>query len=173
MTASELSRLVALDISKNTEAFLDLPLPEESPLIGATPKLLCRAAASFYRSWNYLMSAKELYLRGEALSGRDLWWQLFFVVGAYYDFSIRLLLRKQTVFPLPGLALEKAKEWFDKENKQIGTILREFSSLVERDLPEEEAEQLRTHPNRGGHAPQLFYAARRRRLDIERDYVRR
>ena len=144
MTASELSRLVALDISKTTDAFLDLPLPEESPLIDAAPKMLRRAADSFYRSWSYLASAKELYLRGEALSGRDLWWQLFFVVGAYYDFSIRLLLRKQTVFPLPGLALEKAKEWFDRENKQIGTILREFSSLVERDLPEEEAEQLRT-----------------------------
>ena len=101
MAASELSRLVALDISKTTEAFLDLPLPEESPLIGATPKQLRRAADSFDRSWSYLMSAKELYLQGEAtvastgeaLSGKDIWWRLFFVVGAYYDFSIRLLLR--------------------------------------------------------------------------------
>jgi hypothetical protein len=152
MTASELSRLVALDISKTTEAFLDLPLPEESPLIGAAPKALRRAADSFYRSWSYLVSAKELYLRGEAtvastgetLSGRDLWWQLFFVVGAYYDFSIRLLLRKQTVYPLPGLELVEAEEWFGKVDKQIYAVLREFVSLVEGGLLEEEAELLGT-----------------------------
>jgi hypothetical protein len=61
MTASELSRLVALDISKTTEAFLDLPLPEESALIGATPKVLRRAVDNFHRSWIYLVSAKELH----------------------------------------------------------------------------------------------------------------
>jgi hypothetical protein len=153
MTASELSRLVALDISKTTEAFLDLPLPEESPLIGAAPKALRRAADSFYRSWSYLVSAKELYLRGEAtvastgetLSGKDLWWQLFFVVGVYYDFSIRLLLRgKQTVHPLPGLGLAKAEEWAGKLDRETEAVLREFISLGKGDLPEEEAEQLRT-----------------------------
>jgi hypothetical protein len=151
MTASELSRLIALDISKTTDAFLDLPLPEESPLIGAAPKMLRRAADSFYRSWSYLVSAKELYLRGEAtvastgetLSGKDLWWQLFFVVGAYYDFSIRLLLRKQTVYPLPGLRIAKAEEWYSKVNWPIDAG-RELISLVEGDLLEEEAEQLAT-----------------------------
>jgi hypothetical protein len=152
MTASELSRLVALDISKTTEAFLDLPLPEESPLIGASPKMLRRVADGFHRSWSYLVSAKELYLRGEAtvastgetLSGRDLWWQLFFVVGAYYDFSIRLLLRKQTVYPLPGLTLVEAEEWFGKVDKQIDAVLREFVSLVENNLLKEEEELLGT-----------------------------
>jgi hypothetical protein len=152
MTASELSRLVALDISKNTEAFLDLPLPEESPLIGATPKQLRRAADNFHRSWSYLVSAKELYLQGEAtvpstgetLKGKDLWWRLSFVVGAYYDFSIRLLLRKRTVYPLPGLALVKAEEWFGKVNKQIDAVIPEFISLIQGDLLKEEAEQLGT-----------------------------
>jgi hypothetical protein len=152
MTASELSRLMALDVSRTTEAFLDLPLPEESPLIGAAPKALRQVADSFYRSWSYLVSAKELYRRGEVtvastgetLSGRDLWWQLFFIVGAYYDFSIRLLLRKQTVYPLPGLTLGEAKEWFGKVDKQIDAVLREFVSLVEGGLLKEEAELLGT-----------------------------
>jgi hypothetical protein len=153
MTASELSRLVALDISKTKEAFLNLPLPEESPLMGATSKTLHRAANNFYQSWIYLVSDKKLYLQGEAtvpsteetLSGKDLWWRLFFVVGAYYDFSIRLLLRgKQTVHPLPGLGLAKADEWVGKLNKDIEAVRREFILLAEGNIPEEEAERLRT-----------------------------
>jgi hypothetical protein len=158
MTASELSRLVALDISKTREAFLDLPLPEESPLIGATPKMLRRAADSFYRSWSYLVSAKELYLRGEAtvastgetLSGKDLWWRLFLVVGAYYDFSIRLLLRtgargKQTVHPVPGLGLAKVDEWVGKLNRDdLEAVGREYTLAVEGNLPTEEVERLRS-----------------------------
>jgi hypothetical protein len=130
MTASELSRLVALDISKTPEAFLDLPLPEESSLIGATPKALRRAADSFHRSWNYLVSARDLYLEGEAtvpstgetLNGKDLWWRLFLVVAPYYDFSIRLLLRvakrNQSLYPLPGLGLTKAEEWMSKISRE-------------------------------------------------------
>lgn len=158
MTASELSRLVALDISKSREAFLDLPLPEESPLIGATPKVLRRAADNFYRSWIYLVSAKALYLQGEAtvpstgetLSGKDLWWRLFLVVGTYYDFSIRLLLRtgtrgKQTVHPVPGLGLAKADEWVDKVNKgDLEAVRREYILATEGNLPTEEAEPLRS-----------------------------
>ena len=91
MTGLELNRLLALDVSKTKEAYLDLPVPEESLLIDATPKDLLLAADNFYRSWIYLLSAKELFLEGEAtvpstgemLSGADLWWRLFSVVGAY------------------------------------------------------------------------------------------
>jgi hypothetical protein len=153
MTASELGRLVALDISKTKEAFLNLPLPEESPLVGATSKTLHRAANNFYRSWIYLVSDKKLYLQGEAtvpstgetLSGKDLWWRLFFVVGAYYDFSIRLLLRgKQTVHPLPGLGLVKADEWVGKLTRDIDAVRQEFLLLAEGNIPEVEAERLRT-----------------------------
>jgi hypothetical protein len=157
MTASELSRLVALDISKTREAFLDLSLPEESPLIGATPKVLHRAADNFYRSWTYLISAKELYLRGEAtvpgtgemLSGKDLWWRLFFVIGAYYDFSVRLLLRaverNRAIHPVPGLGLAKADEWVGKLNREdLEEVRREFISIAEGNLPAEEAERLRS-----------------------------
>jgi hypothetical protein len=153
MTASDLRRLAALDISKTKEAFLDLPVPEDSPLIGATSKALHRAADNFYQSWIHLVSDKELYLQGEAtvpstgetLSGKALWWRLFFVVGAYYDFSIRLLLReKQTVHPLPGLGLAKADEWVGKLNQDIEAVRQEFISLAEGNLPEEEAEELRT-----------------------------
>jgi hypothetical protein len=151
MTASELSRLIALNISKSKEAFLDLPLPEESPLIGATSKALHRAADNFHQGWGYLISDKELYLQGEAtvpntgetLSGKDLWWRLFFIVGAFYDFSIRLLRGKQTVHPLPGLGLAKADEWVGKLNTDIEGVRREFVLLAEGNLPEEEAEQLR------------------------------
>ena len=126
MTASERSRLVALDISKTPEAFLDLPLPEESSLIGATPKVLHRAADSFHRSWRYLVSAKDLYLQGEAtvpstgetLKGKDLWWRLFVIIGSYYDFSLRLLLRASEksafIHPLPGLSLARAEQWMSK-----------------------------------------------------------
>jgi hypothetical protein len=155
MTAAELSRLVALDISKNTEAFLDLPLPKESPLIGATPKLLRRAADNFHRSWSYLVSAKELYLRGEAtvpstgetLKGKDLWWRLFAIVGAYYDFSIRLLLRgsekSEFIHPLPGLGLLRAEEWVGTFAIGLGiTTPREWAR--EGKLPTEEAELLRS-----------------------------
>jgi hypothetical protein len=153
MTASELSRLAALDISKTKEAFLDLPLPEESPLISATSKALHRAANNFYQSWINLVSDKELFLQGEAtvpstgetLSGQDLWWRLFFVVGTYYDFSIRLLLRgKQNVHPLPGLGLGKVDEWVDKQNRDIEAVRREFLLLAKGDIPEEEAERLGT-----------------------------
>jgi hypothetical protein len=157
MTASELSWLVALDISKTREAFLDLPLPEESPLVGASPKVLHRAAGNFHRSWIYLVSAKELYLWGEAtvpstgetLSGKDLWWRLFFVVGAYYDFSVRLLLRavkrNQTAHPVPGLGLAKADEWVGKLNREdLDAVRREFMLVVEGNLPAEEAERLRS-----------------------------
>ena len=66
MMAPELSRIIDLDILNNTEAFLDLPLPEESALINATPRVLRRAADNFYRSWVQLASAKDLYLRGVA-----------------------------------------------------------------------------------------------------------
>jgi hypothetical protein len=154
MTASEISRLMALDISKNIEPFLDLPLPEESPLIGATPKALRRAADNFHQSWIYLSSAKELYLRGEAtppgtgeaLGGKDLWWRLFLIIGAYYDFSVRLLLRavamNQAVHPLPGLGLAMADEWVDALNKEdLEAVRQEFISVVDGNLPAEEVER--------------------------------
>jgi hypothetical protein len=156
MTTSELSRLVTLDVSKTREAFLDLPLPEESPLINATPKVLRRAADNFYRSWIYLVSAKDLYLRGEetasrtgeTLRGKDLWWRLFLDVGAYYDFSVRLLLRdvkrNQAIHPIPGLGLAKADEWIGKLNREdLGAVRREFLSVAEGNLSLEEAEPLR------------------------------
>lgn len=157
MTASELSRLVALDISTTREAFLDLPLPEESPLIDATPKVLRRAAANFYQAWTYLVSDKDLYLRGEAtvpstgetLRGKDIWWRLFFIVAAYYDFSIRLLLRtgvrgKPPVHPVPGLGLAKADEWVGKLNMDLEAVRQEFILVAEGNLPKEEAERLRS-----------------------------
>jgi hypothetical protein len=157
MTASELSRLVTLDISKTREAFLDLPVPEESPLVGATPKMLHRAAENFHRSWIYLVSAKELYLHGEAtapstgepLSGKDLWWRLFRVVGAYYDFSARLLLRAiergPTAHPVPGLGLAKADEWTGKVNREdLEAARRDFISVAEGNLPADEVERLRS-----------------------------
>jgi hypothetical protein len=160
MTALELSRLVALDISKIREAFLDLPLPEKSPLIGATPKVLRRAADNFYRSWIYLVSAKDLYLQGEAtvpstgetLSGKDLWWRLFLIVGDYYDFSIRLLLRagvtgKQTVHPVPGLSFASAEHWLGKVRiEDPEAVEREPALLAGGDLLADEAERLRTSP---------------------------
>jgi hypothetical protein len=120
--------------------------------------MLRRAADSFYRSWSHLVSAKDLYLQGEAtvpstgemLSGKDLWWRLFLVVGTYYDFSIRLLLRTgakgiQTVHPVPGLGLAKADEWVDKANKgDLEAVRREYILATEGNLPTEEAEPLRS-----------------------------
>jgi hypothetical protein len=156
MTASELSRLVALDISKTREAFLDLPLPEESALIGTTPKVLRRAADNFYQAWTYLRSDRDLYLRGEAtapstgekLRQRDLWSRLFLIIGSYYDFSIRLLVsagevRKSGTHPIPGLGVTYARDWLPRLAKQnLNVLLRELDLVRGGNLPEEEARKL-------------------------------
>jgi hypothetical protein len=133
-----------------------LPLPEESALTGATPNELRRAASNFHQSWFYLLSAKDLFLHGEAtapstgetLDGENLWWRLFLIVGAYYDFSIRLLLRanvagKPGVHPLPGLGLSRLDEWVGKLNREdLEALQQDLALITQGRLAGEEAEQL-------------------------------
>jgi hypothetical protein len=154
MTASQkLRRLVTLDVAKTVDGFLDLPLPENSSLVGATPKALFQIANNFYRSWLYLISARDLFLGGEAtvpntgkkLSREKLWCRLFFIVGAYYDFSIRLLLRSRgagTHIPPPGLRSNSAKEFVTELNvEDLELLQQELDLVTEGSLPLEEANQ--------------------------------
>jgi hypothetical protein len=155
--SEELRRLATLDIVKARDVFLELPPPEESRLTDANSKSLIQTANNFYQSWRYLASAKDLFLgkgatvlnTGETLSGVDLWCRLFFTVGAYYDFSLRLLLRrnvvqKSGVHPLPGVGVSRAEEWTNElDTKNHRALFQELASITEGGLPLEEEERLK------------------------------